>query len=50
MKIPNTLTFDGSKGFDPEICPLCDRLVWLGVGEEGQKICQRCHMEAYNEL
>lgn len=45
MNKPNSLTFDGSKGTDPEVCPVCGKVVWLGVGENGEKMCQACYLK-----
>lgn len=49
VAIPESLTFDGTKGIKEEECPRCHRMVWLGEAPDGSKMCQQCYFEGMSD-
>ena len=43
--MPDSITFDGTKGIIDEECPKCHRVLWLGICSDGSKMCQSCFFE-----
>lgn len=41
---PKTLTFNFKDYKEDEECPFCHITTWLGVGENGIKMCQKCYL------
>lgn len=39
---PHSITFNGAEGIVIESCPKCGRDKWLGLCEDGSKMCQSC--------